>query len=50
MKGGDMSFCNTCVSQNNGRLLSEAEARIHKDNFPDHDVVELDCERKEAAS
>lgn len=34
-----MSFCTNCVHEGRGRALSESEARIHQDNFPDHNVV-----------
>lgn len=37
-----MSVCETCVHQNNGRVLRTAEARIHKDNNPDHHVVDIE--------
>lgn len=37
-----MSFCETCIHNGNGRALSEAEALIHRDNFPNHAVVPVD--------
>jgi len=33
-------FCVTCVAQRLGRGLSEAEARLHKDSFPDHKLTD----------
>lgn len=42
-----MSFCETCINEKNGRGLSEAEARIHRDNYPDHKIVTADIETTE---
>lgn len=42
------SVCDTCTHENKGSVLSEAEARIHKDNYPDHNVSDIDAlEEKE---
>lgn len=37
-----MSFCETCVREGRGRGMSESESRIHRDNFPDHQVISPD--------
>ena len=37
-----MSFCDTCINNGVGVPMSEAEARIHKDNNPDHTLVKTD--------
>lgn len=42
--GDQMSVCDTCVKENRGMALSESEARIHKDNFPDHNVLKIEDE------
>ncbi len=39
-----MSVCETCLKQKNGKVMAEPEARIHKDNFPDHQVVSVDAD------
>jgi len=40
-----MSVCETCVANNCGCILSESEAIIHKDNFPNHDVVDIEKDK-----
>lgn len=37
-----MGVCETCVKNGSGRIFYEAELRIHRDNFPNHEVVNLD--------
>ena len=37
-----LSFCMTCIHENKGVPLSEAEARIHRDNNPDHNLIDAD--------
>lgn len=36
--------CNTCVHVGKGSVVQEADARIHKDNNPDHQVVPADTD------
>lgn len=38
------SVCDTCAKQGCGTILSEAYALIHKDNFPDHNVLKIEDE------
>lgn len=33
------SFCETCIKEGRGRIMSESEARIHRDNEPTHNIV-----------
>jgi len=37
-----MGVCETCVKNGSGRIFYEAELRMHRDNFPNHEVVSLD--------
>jgi len=39
-----LSFCITCIHEQKGVGLSEAEARIHRDNNPDHNLVDADIQ------
>lgn len=41
MDDNKISFCETCTREGNGMSLSESEARIHKDNYPDHLIVKV---------
>jgi hypothetical protein len=42
-----VSFCDNCTKEGHGMALSEAEARIHRDNYPDHNIVTADIEECE---
>lgn len=39
-----MEVCNTCVKQQQGRVLSSSEAEIHRNAFPDHEVISVNQE------